>query len=112
MTRLESRVARKRRDDQLAPKSQSRWRAWGRPSGFGLGIGAGFILRLIYLWQIDAIPLFYNLAGDGRAYDDWAQRIAAGDWWGQGVFYQPPLYPYFLGAVQTIFGHNLWLVRL
>ena len=112
MTRLESRVARKRRDDQLAPKSQSRWRAWDRLSGFGLVIGAAFILRLIYLWQIDAIPLFYNLAGDGRAYDEWAQRIAAGDWWGQGVFYQPPLYPYFLGVLQTVLGHNLWLVRL
>ncbi len=69
-------------------------------------------LRVIYLAQIQSIPLFYHLAGDGRTYDDWAQRIAAGDWLGQGVFYQAPLYPYFLGALQILFGHNLWLIRL
>jgi len=71
-----------------------------------------FLLRLIYLAQIQSIPLFYHLAGDGRTYDEWAQRIAAGDWLGQGVFYQAPLYPYFLGALEFLFGHNLWLVRL
>jgi tetratricopeptide (TPR) repeat protein len=70
-----------------------------------------FILRLFYLVQIDSIPLFYHLAGDGRTYDEWAQRIAAGDWLGTGVFYQAPLYPYFLGILQRILGHNLWLIR-
>lgn len=74
-------------------------------------VGAAFLFRLIYLLQIEAIPLFYHLAGDGRAYDEWAQRIAAGDWLGQGVFYQAPLYPYFLGVLQFLFGHNLWLIR-
>src|SRR5690349_5886962 len=69
------------------------------------------ILRLVYLMQIQSIPLFYKLAGDGRTYDEWAQRIAAGDWLGQGVFYQAPLYPYFLGVLQIVFGHNLWLIR-
>ena len=72
---------------------------------------AACFLRLLHLWQIEAIPLFYHLAGDGRTYDEWAQRIAAGDWLGTGVFYQAPLYPYFLGALQLVFGHNLWLIR-
>jgi tetratricopeptide (TPR) repeat protein len=71
-----------------------------------------FALRLIYLFQIESIPLFYNLAGDARTYDEWAQRIASGDWLGNAVFYQAPLYPYFLGVLQTIVGHNLWLIRL
>ena len=71
-----------------------------------------FVLRVVYLVQIESIPLFYNLAGDGRTYDEWAQRIAAGDWLGQGVFYQAPLYPYFLGIVQWFLGHNLWLIRI
>ena len=70
-----------------------------------------FVLRLFYLVQIQSIPLFDHLAGDGRTYDEWAQRIAAGDWLGQGVFYQAPLYPYFLGVLQIFFGHNLWLIR-
>jgi tetratricopeptide (TPR) repeat protein len=70
------------------------------------------VLRLVYLFQIQSIPLFYHLAGDGRTYDEWAQRIAAGDWLGQGVFYQAPLYPYFLGTLQWLFGHNLWFIRV
>ncbi|MGH7853494.1 MAG: tetratricopeptide repeat protein [Candidatus Binatia bacterium] len=74
--------------------------------------GWAFILRLIYLAQIESIPLFHHLAGDGRTYDEWAQRIAAGDWLGEGVFYQAPLYPYFLGVLQSLFGQSLWLVRI
>jgi tetratricopeptide (TPR) repeat protein len=74
--------------------------------------GCAFLVRLIYLVEIDSIPLFYNLAGDAGTYDDWGQRIAAGDWLGKGVFYQAPLYPYFLGSLQLILGHNLWLIRL
>jgi len=83
----------------------------GRLSGFWLVVAAAFFLRLIYLFQIDATPLFYNLAGDGRIYDEWAQRIAGGDWLEQGVFYQTPLYPYFLGVLQLVFDRNLWLIR-
>ena len=79
--------------------------------GFLLIVLSALTLRICYLIQINAIPLFYNLAGDGRTYDEWGQRIAAGDWLGQGVFYQAPLYPYFLGLFQFVFGHNLWLVR-
>jgi len=71
-----------------------------------------FGLRLLYLFQIQSIPLFYYLPGDGRTYDEWAQRIAAGDWLGSGVFYQAPLYPYFLALLQTVVGHNLWVIRI
>jgi tetratricopeptide (TPR) repeat protein len=78
---------------------------------FWLILCGALVLRWIYLLQIAAIPLFENLAGDGRVYDEWAQRIAAGDWLGQGVFYQAPLYPYFLGVLQFVVGHNLWLIR-
>lgn len=74
--------------------------------------GAAFFLRIVYLFQIESIPLFYNLPGDPRNYDEWAQRIAAGDWLGRGVFYQAPLYPYFLGVLQALVGHDLWVVRL
>ena len=79
---------------------------------FWLILCGALFLRLIYLWQIAAIPLFENLAGDGRAYDEWAQRIAAGDWLGKEVFYQAPLYPYFLGILQSVLKHDLWSIRL
>lgn len=71
-----------------------------------------FALRLVYLFQINTIPLFEHLAGDARTYYEWGQRIAAGDWLGAGVFYQAPLYPYFLGILQFFFGETLWLTRL
>ena len=52
------------------------------------------------------------LMGDARGYDTWAQRIAGGEWIGTDVFYQAPLYPYFLGVTYTIAGHSLVVVRI
>lgn len=111
MSRRQPRAAPKSRENQPGRKAQSDRRSSARLSGFWLVVAAAFFLRLIYLWQIDAIPLFYYLAGDGRTYDEWGQRIAGGNWLGQGVFYQAPLYPYFLGILQYVLGHNLWLIR-
>src|ERR1051325_5879061 len=70
-----------------------------------------FGVRLLYLHQIKRVPLFYVLLSDSFTYDEWAQQIAAGDWRGRGIFFQAPLYPYFLGLLQAIFGHDLFLVR-
>jgi tetratricopeptide (TPR) repeat protein len=107
--RFEKRAAaRKQASSTIASKHDA------RQSGLfwaGAILVSAFVLRLFYLVQIESIPLFYHLAGDGRTYDEWAQRIAAGDWLGQGVFYQAPLYPYFLGVLQLVFGHSLWLIR-
>jgi tetratricopeptide (TPR) repeat protein len=50
--------------------------------------------------------------GDSRAYDQWAQQIARGDWLGHEVFYQAPLYPYFLGTLYILAGRDLLFVRL
>ncbi|MBM4260162.1 MAG: tetratricopeptide repeat protein [Deltaproteobacteria bacterium] len=73
---------------------------------------AAFFVRLICLFQIESIPVFYHLPGDPLAYDLWAQRIVAGDWIGQSVFYQAPLYPYFLAVLQLFLGHDLWAIRV
>ena len=88
----------------VAPLTDTVW--------FWIIFGCAFLVRALYLIEIDSIPLFYHLAGDARTYDEWGQKIAAGDWLGQGVFYQAPLYPYFLGVLQLVLGHNLWLIRL
>src|SRR5258705_5993086 len=71
-----------------------------------------FAVRLLYLYQIQAIPLFYHLGGDPQAYDLWARKIVAGDWLGDRVFYQAPLYPNFLALLQSIFGYDLWSIRV
>src|SRR6185503_9876745 len=70
------------------------------------------LIRLVYLWQIRHSPFFTLLMGDSKGYDEWARRIAAGDWIGTDVFYQAPLYPYFLGAIYAIAGRDLLLVRV
>lgn len=71
-----------------------------------------FLIRLVHIWQIRDSPFFDVLIGDSRAYDLWAREIAAGDWVGHEVFYQAPLYPYFLGILYSIFGRDLLLVRI
>ncbi len=70
------------------------------------------ILRLIYLWEIRDNPFFENLILDPLAYDTWAQQISRGDWVGSKIFYQSPLYPYFLAIIYRLFGHNLFTVRV
>jgi hypothetical protein len=45
-------------------------------------------VRLIHLWQMRESPVFSVLMGDARGYDEWAQRIAGGEWLGTDVFYQ------------------------
>ena len=69
------------------------------------------ILRLIYIWQISYAPFFHLRLGDAAEYHQWALRIVGGDWRGEGVFYQAPLYPYFLAAVYSVFGDGVAMVR-
>jgi tetratricopeptide (TPR) repeat protein len=70
------------------------------------------IVRAAYQAELAGSPLLSGLMGDGRHYDEWAQRIAAGQWIGAGVFYQAPLYPYCLAILYRLAGHNLNHVRL
>ena len=83
-----------------------------RPYALAAIAVAALIVRLIYLDQLDGSPLLAVLMGDSRVYDAWAQRIASGDWIGQDVFYQTPLYPYILGAIYSVTGHDPGAVRI
>ena len=74
--------------------------------------GAALAVRLVHVWQMHGTPYFSVLMGDAREYDAWGQRLAAGDWVGTDVFYQAPLYPYFLGVVYAVFGHDLVALRV
>jgi tetratricopeptide (TPR) repeat protein len=70
------------------------------------------LLRGVHLWELRDTPVFSMLLGDARSYDTWAREIAAGHWLGAGVFYQTPLYPYFLGILYALTGRDLLVVRL
>lgn len=87
------------------------------PAGLpGLSVAGVFLLalgvRLLHLWQMAGTPFFTTLLGDARSYDQWARRLAAGDWIGTDVFYQAPLYPYFLGVVYAVAGADPGAARL
>ena len=71
-----------------------------------------FAVRLLHVVQIRSAPFFTVLMGDSHSYDEWAQRIAGGEWLGREVFYQAPLYPYLLGGIYALAGRHLLLVRL
>jgi Flp pilus assembly protein TadD len=75
-------------------------------------LAVALIMRGVHVWQLGMSPFAEVLMGDARGYDAWAQRIAQGDWIGSEVFYQAPLYPYFLGTIYALAGHDLFIVRL
>jgi 4-amino-4-deoxy-L-arabinose transferase-like glycosyltransferase len=68
-------------------------------------------LRLVYVWQLSYAPFSDIRIGDAKAYHQWALRIASGDWLGTDVFYQAPLYPYFLALVYSTLGDGAAIVR-
>lgn len=72
----------------------------------------GTALRLAHVLALRDTPFFLHLVVDPQYYDAWAQRIAAGDWLGEGAFYMDPLYPYVLGALYGGIGRDLLLARL
>lgn len=67
-------------------------------------------VRVFHLNQLSDAPFFGSRIGDAEVYHAWAKDIADGDWAGDRVFYQAPLYPYFLGAVYSVFGDELGVV--
>ena len=69
-------------------------------------------LRLVYLGELRSSPLFDAPIVDARYHDDWAQAICDGETFREGPYFRAPLYPYFLAAIYTIFGHSYLIVRI
>jgi tetratricopeptide (TPR) repeat protein len=73
---------------------------------------SGLVLRICYLWQFSASPLFMVPIGpDVQEYDEWARSILAGNLIWQIVPIHAPLYPYFLAAIYYCVGYNFLLIR-
>jgi len=78
----------------------------------GIGIfSLALTMRALHLWQIRGAVFFELKMGDARTFDVWARQIAAGDWLGDAVFYQAPLYPYLLGSIYALLGDDPIVVR-
>jgi tetratricopeptide (TPR) repeat protein len=75
-------------------------------------LGLAAALRLAHWAAVAGHPFFRDLVMDSQEYDRWAQGIAGGDWLGGEAFFQAPLYPYFLGVLYRLGGHQIGLVYL
>ncbi|UCG32773.1 MAG: tetratricopeptide repeat protein [Phycisphaerales bacterium] len=79
---------------------------------------AALAVRVGYLAQISDTPLFAHAIGDAAGFDAWAARIAGtaehdDEVTAPGFTEQSaPVYPYFLAAVQRLFGRDYWRMRL
>jgi tetratricopeptide (TPR) repeat protein len=69
------------------------------------------LVRAVYLAQIRSSPFFGTLLGDAASYDAWGMRIQS-DWVGGEIFYQAPLYPYWLALFYRVGGHHTLIVRV
>lgn len=71
------------------------------------------LARVIYDLQLRAHdPTFTMPLMDARWHFQWAMGISQGDFWGKGVFFRAPLYPYFLALIFRLFGPDFLAVRL
>ncbi len=75
---------------------------------FGIALG----LRLLFLLEAMDSPLFDYLYLDAKSYDAWGMEVAGGQLVRGEAFHMAPVYPYLLGAVYRVFGHNLLIVRV
>ena len=62
------------------------------------------LLRLGFWLPLADAPFVGQPVLDSQEYHRWGERIAAGNWGGEGAFFQAPLYPYLLGAVYSLAG--------
>ncbi len=68
-------------------------------------------LGYAHLYSIRNAPQFNTPVLDEMAYHTQALRILDGAWPGGEVFYQDPLYPYFLAATYSIAGERVEVVK-
>lgn len=66
-----------------------------------------FLLCIVHFRYVVASPLLDHLVIDLSRYAEWAREIAAGNWLGQQVFYQDPLYPYFMAVCFRFLGPGI-----
>ncbi|MDE2734910.1 MAG: glycosyltransferase family 39 protein [Gemmatimonadota bacterium] len=82
------------------------------PALVGIVFVLALSLRLVHAFQMSASPLFTMPAVDAATYAEQAASLAEGNWLGrgQGPFWQPPLYPYFLGVIKLAFPESFFYV--
>ncbi len=75
---------------------------------FVLAVG----VRLLYMHQVSAGPLFNVFQTDARWHAEWAQTLAAGEWTEKHPFFRAPLYPLFLAGAYRLTGESFLGARV
>jgi 4-amino-4-deoxy-L-arabinose transferase-like glycosyltransferase len=88
--------------------SLAKWERWFVCLLFLLSVA----IRFLYLSEISHNPYFDHPRLDALYHDIWAQSIASGNIIGNDVFFRAPFYPYFLGALYALAGHNYVVPRV
>jgi 4-amino-4-deoxy-L-arabinose transferase-like glycosyltransferase len=85
-----------------------KWERWFIAFLFAFALG----LRFVYLYQIRDNPFFEHPRVDALFHDRLAQSISAGNILGSEAFFRAPFYPYVLGLVYALFGHDYLIPRI
>jgi len=76
-------------------------------------LAVAFLLRLLYILEIQDTFFLSYLTDDSKIYNDWAIKMAQdGKWTMNSPFFMAPAYPFFLRIIYGIFGKTLFLVQL
>jgi len=80
-------------------------RSTRRDLATGLAVfAAAWLVRALYVVSVADHPAVRFPMVDSLAYHERALAVLGGDWLGEGVFYQDPLYPYVLAGLYALFG--------
>lgn len=82
-----------------------------RVPSWALVLAVALSVRLAYLLTAHG-PAFEAPLIDADYYDFLGERLARGEGFDAGPFWQPPLYPLVLGGLYWLGGHSLWWPRL
>jgi tetratricopeptide (TPR) repeat protein len=84
----------------------------GREARSWVIFAVALLVRLVYLLEISDNPYFEHPIVDCETYDKQAQTMLVEGLVGDEVFWQAPLYPYWLGFLYSLIGRRLLWVRV
>jgi len=75
-------------------------------------VGVALLVRVVYVLQSRASPLFDAPQMDALYHVEWARALVRGENYQPGPFFRAPGYPWFLAGLTWIFGEGLLAPRL
>ena len=90
--------------------------SWRRDRRSLIVVGIFVCALSVRLWYVletkSSVLLHDHFFLDPRTHDLLAVEIATQSFWGDEAFFRAPLYPYFLGLLYSIFGHDYLIPRI